>query len=338
MRLQSGISLRAFNTFGIDATAKHFAAVHDLEACRTLVRDPVFHSERRLVLGGGSNILFTGDFDGLVIHVALRGIDLLREDASHVWLRVAAGEVWHAVVQWSVERGLGGLENLALIPGLAGAAPIQNIGAYGAEMRDTCEAVETLALEAGEPAYFPAAACEFGYRDSIFKRRERGRHLVTAVHFRLQKQPQLRLDYGDLRATLREMGVESPTARDVCAAVSHIRTAKLPDPRQLGNAGSFFKNPVVSAEMAARLRAEFPAAPVYPQTDGSVKLAAGWLIEQCGWKGKQVGRAGVHARQALVLVNQGGASGGEILALADAIRASVRERFQIDLVPEVEVV
>ncbi len=338
MQLESATSLRALNTFGIDVTAKHFAAVRDLEACRELIRDPVFRSERRLLLGGGSNILFTGDFDGLVVRVGLRGIEVVREDAGHVWLRVASGEVWHELVQWSVERGLGGLENLALIPGLAGAAPIQNIGAYGVEMRDCCDAVETLDLESGEPGRFPAEDCAFGYRDSIFKHRERGRHLVTAVHFRLQKTPQLHLDYGDLRATLREMGVENPTVREVCAAVIRIRTAKLPDPRQVGNAGSFFKNPVVPAEQAARLSAEFPAAPVYARADGSVKLAAGWLIEQCGWKGKRLGRTGVHARHALVLVNHGGATGAEILALAQAIQASVRERFGIDLAPEVEIV
>ena len=222
MRLQSGISLRALNTFGIEVTSKLFAEVRDLDSCRALVRDPVFRAERRLVLGGGSNVLFTQDFDGLVVRVALRGLAVVREDAAHVWLRAAAGEVWHEVVRWSVERGLGGLENLALIPGLVGAAPIQNIGAYGAEMRDCCDAVETLHLDTGEPVVFPAAACEFGYRDSIFKQRERGHHLVTAVVFRLQKTPQLRLDYGDLRRHAGRDGRHfAHGARPVCGGDAH---------------------------------------------------------------------------------------------------------------------
>jgi UDP-N-acetylmuramate dehydrogenase len=337
MRLQTGTSLCGFNTFGIDVAAKLFAEVRDLDDCRALVRDPAFHAERRLILGGGSNVLFRRDFDGLVVHVALRGLDVVREDAAHVWLRAAAGEVWHDVVRWSVERGLGGIENLALIPGLVGAAPIQNIGAYGTEMCDSCEEVATLHLGTGEPGRFPAADCEFGYRDSVFKQREKDRHLVTAVVFRLQKAPSLRLDYGDLRRTLHDMGVTSPTVRDVSAAVVRIRTAKLPDPAVLGNAGSFFKNPVVSAASVARLQAEYPAVPSYRQADGGVKVPAGWLIEQCGWRGKRVGRAGVHERQALVLVNHGGATGSEILDLAQAIQSSVRERFAINLVPEVEI-
>lgn len=337
MQLQRNVSLRSLNTFGIEARAKLYAAVRDRESALSLLRDPVFRSERRLVLGGGSNILFTRDFAGLVVRVELRGLEVAREDAESVWLRAAAGEEWDAVVAWSVERGLGGIENLSGIPGQAGAAPIQNIGAYGAELAEVCEAVETLHVESGEPAVLPAGACRFGYRDSIFKGGERGRHLVTSVVLRLARQPRLRLDYGDLRSTLAAMGVMTPAVGDLRSAVLRIRGAKLPDPRQLGNAGSFFKNPVVSAEAAARLQAAFPSMPGYRHADGTLKVPAGWLIEQCGFKGRRLGRAGVHDRQALVLVNHGGATGEEILALASAVQDAVRERFDIGLDPEVEV-
>jgi len=336
-RILSAVSLQDRTTFAVAARARWFVDIESEAQLRALHADPLFVQQPRLVLGGGSNILFTRDFDGLVIHNAIRGIAIVRQDDDHVWVRAGAGEVWHDLVLWSVERGLGGLENLALIPGLVGAAPMQNIGAYGVEMESSCEAVEAFDVESAATTTFTHRDCEFGYRDSVFKHRARDRFIVTAVTFRLHKQPRLVTSYGDVRATLDAMGVHEPTVRTLCEAIVRIRSAKLPDPRRLGNAGSFFKNPVLPADQAAALRAAHPGMPHYPQADGRTKVPAAWLIEQCGWKGRTIGRAGVHDRQALVLVNRGGASGAEILALAHAIQASVHDRYGIELQPEVNV-
>lgn len=338
LRVEHGKPLRHLNTFGVDVKAKHFVEITAADEFRELVGDSHLAGERRLVLGGGSNILFTRDFDGLVVKNSIPGIEVVREDDEHVWVRAGAGEVWHPFVLHCIEHGWAGLENLSLIPGQVGAAPIQNIGAYGVEMERLCESVEAVHAATAESVTFAHDDCEFGYRDSIFKGRRREQFLVTAVTFRLDKVPRFEVGYGDVRRTLDEMGVQDLTIRAVSDAVVRIRSAKLPDPAVLGNAGSFFKNPVVSREHSERLAALHPGMPGYPRRDGSVKVPAGWLIEQCGWKGKVVGRAGVHDRQALVLVNHGGATGGEILHLALEVMRSVRERFGIDLVPEVNVV
>ena len=374
MRIERDKSLRDLNTFGVDATAKYFAEVRSAEGFRELVSAPVYARERRLVLGGGSNILFTRDFDGILIKNSMPGIEVLREDAEHAWVRAGAGEVWHTFVRFCVERGFAGVENLSLIPGQVGAAPIQNIGAYGVEMESTCESVEALHTATAEPVTLSRRDCEFGYRDSVFKRRYRDQFLISAVTFRLHRRPRFEIGYGDLRRTLDEMHVAELSIQAVSDAVIRIRSSKLPDPRVLGNAGSFFKNPVIPWEEFTRLHAQHPSMPHYPQPDGPappagpapaggppqpggdperegdtqrrgdpqrrgpVKLPAAWLIEQCGWKGRTVGRAGVHRSHALVLVNHGGATGAEIHQLAEEIRRSVRERFGIDLVPEVNLV
>jgi UDP-N-acetylmuramate dehydrogenase len=338
LRIQSNVSLRHLNTFGVEARAKHFAEVRSHADLRALVAEPVYRRQPRFVLGGGSNVLFRGDFAGLVVKNSIPGIEVLREDAAHVWVRAGAGEVWHQLVLWSVERELGGLENLSLIPGQVGAAPIQNIGAYGVEMESTCEAVEAIELETGDAFTFLRRDCEFGYRDSMFKHRGKDRFIVTAVTFRLSKQPRFETSYGDVRRTLEEMGVQNPSVRAVSDAVIQIRSSKLPDPARIGNAGSFFKNPVLPAERFAALAAAHPGVPHYPQPDGNVKVPAAWLIEQCGWKGRDLGRAGVHERHALVLVNRGGATGAEIERLALDIQAAVRDRFGIELAPELQLV
>jgi UDP-N-acetylmuramate dehydrogenase len=338
MQLERGKSLRTYNTFGIDATAKLFAAVQSADDFRALRAEPACRDERLLILGGGSNLLFTRDFDGLVVKNSIPGIELLREDAEHVWLRAGAGEVWHELVLHCVGRNWSGLENLSLIPGQVGAAPMQNIGAYGVEMESTCESVEAVDIATGEAATFSKRDCEFGYRDSVFKHRYKDRFLITAVTFRLAKTPHFEVGYGDVRRTLDEMSVGELSIRAVSDAVIRIRSSKLPDPKVIGNAGSFFKNPVVPREQFERIAAMHHGLPHYPLRDGSVKVPAGWLIERCGWKGRVVGQAGVHDRQALVLVNRGGASGDEILRLARDIQDSVRDRFGIDLVPEVNLV
>jgi len=338
MRIEHHKSLRSSNTFGIQVYAKLFAEVHGVEELAALRGEEAYRRERRLVLGGGSNILFRSDFDGLVIKNSISGLERLREDAVHVWIRAGAGVVWDDVVQYCVTNGLAGVENLSLIPGLVGAAPMQNIGAYGVELESVCEHVEAVHLESGEPASFDRAACAFGYRDSVFKRRLAGEFLITAVTLRLDKTPQFQIGYGDVRATLEAMGVRDLTIAAIRQAVIQIRTAKLPDPKQIGNAGSFFKNPIVAATRFEELRSRFPDMPHYPQADGGVKIPAGWLIEQCGWKGQRRGQAGVHSRQALVLVNLGGASGEDLVRLSREVHQSVLERFGIDLVPEVNVV
>jgi UDP-N-acetylmuramate dehydrogenase len=338
MPIERDKSLREFNTFGIDASAKYFAEVRSPDDLRALVSEPLYQRERRLILGGGSNVLFTGDYDGLVIKNSIPGIELLRQDSEHVWVRAGAGEVWHAFVLSCVERGFAGVENLSLIPGQVGAAPIQNIGAYGVEMESTCQAVEALHMSTGEPVTFSRDDCEFSYRNSVFKGRFRDQFLVTAVTFRLDKRPRFEIGYGDLKKTLDEMQVTELTVRAVSDAVIRIRSSKLPDPKVLGNAGSFFQNPVVTRESFERLAAAHPSMPHFPLRSGAVKIPAGWLIEQCGWKGMRVGRAGVHRSHALVLVNHGGATAEEIHRLAMEIRRSVQERFGIELVPEVNIV
>ncbi len=288
------------------------------------------------VLGGGSNVLLTGPVKGTVILNRIRGIAMVKEDANAVWLRTGAGEVWHEVVLHAIGNGLGGIENLALIPGTVGASPIQNIGAYGMEVKDTIDEVEAWDWEEGALRRFSNEACRFGYRDSIFKGPLKGKVVVTAVIFRLSKNPVLHTDYGAIRDELAAMGAE-PSVSSIAQAVINIRRSKLPDPAVIGNAGSFFKNPTIEAEQYEELRAAHPAIPAYPVLDGRIKVPAGWLIEQCGWKGRRLGDAGIHAKQALVVVNHGRATGGELWALSEQILKDVKARFGIELEREVQV-
>jgi UDP-N-acetylmuramate dehydrogenase len=331
----AGYPLRAHNTFGFDVCAHlacHVASEADLAAA---VRDPRAAGLRRLVLGGGSNVVLTRDFDGLVLLVALRGRRVVREDAGAWYVEAGAGENWHDFVAWTLDARMPGLENLALIPGTVGAAPIQNIGAYGLEMAERCVSVRAVELASGDVVEFDAAACGFGYRDSFFKREGRDRFVITSVTFRLPKQWTPHAGYADLARALEARGrAAAPAARDVFDAVVEVRRAKLPDPAQLGNAGSFFKNPVIDATQFDALAASEPGIVSYPQPDGRVKLAAGWMIDRCGWKGRALRAAAVHERQALVLVNRGGATGADILELAHAIRNDVRARFGVDLEQE----
>ena len=276
--------------------------------------------------------------DGLVIKNSLPGIKIIKEDPYHSWIKVAAGEPWHPFVLYCVERNLAGIENLSLIPGLVGAAPMQNIGAYGVEIKDTCEEVEAVNMATGEEEIFNNAACEFGYRESIFKHKLKGQFLITAVTFKLNKIFKPNIHYGDIKRTLEEMRVQEITIKAVSDAVITIRSSKLPDPKVIGNAGSFFKNPVVSRKLFNTLISKNPLMPNYPQKNGEVKIPAGWLIEQCGWKGKVVGNTGAHKSQSLVLVNYGHATGHEIYDLALQIRQSVKEKFDIDITTEVNIV
>lgn len=328
------VSLRPFNTFGIDARAAALARIESAAGLRAILADAELASMPRLVLGGGSNILLTRDFPGIALLAALRGIEITSEDAQCTYVRAAAGEDWHELVLWTLARSLGGLENLALIPGTVGAAPVQNIGAYGAELKDFFHSLDAFDFETGRTITLGKDECAFGYRDSVFKHALRDRTLILSVTFALPTRWRPNIDYADVGQELAARGISQPSARDVCDAVVAIRRRKLTDPAVEGNAGSFFKNPTVTAAVRDALLQAHSGMPGYPQPDGSYRLAAGWLIDQCGWKGRSMGAAGVSSTQALVLVNRGGASGADILRLAHAIQADVRQRFGIELEPE----
>lgn len=326
-------SLRDFNTFGIDARASHYLRVTSIDALRAALADPVLAALPRLVLGGGSNIVLTGDFKGLVLHMAIMGKQVLADSLPGTALvRAGAGESWHGLVDYTIAQGLGGLENLALIPGTVGASPIQNIGAYGVEIKDVFHSVTVLDGETVRT--MTAGECRFAYRDSIFKQPDGAGLIVLDVTYALPRAWQPVLGYAELANAVREAGLDAPTPRQIADLVIAIRRRKLPDPAVIGNAGSFFKNPVVSAARCAAILAVHPTLVHHAQADGSVKLAAGWLIDQCGWKGRSMGAAGVYPKQALVLVNQGGATGADVVALARAIAADVMARFGVALETE----
>jgi UDP-N-acetylmuramate dehydrogenase len=336
--LEAGVSLRTLNTFGLPALAAHLLRVKSEADLRRLVDDPAWGLAPKFILGGGSNVLFTRDVQALVVKVEVPGLRLL-ETQHDAWIvEAGAGESWHGLVQWSLEQGLPGLENLALIPGTVGAAPVQNIGAYGVELKDRFESLDAVDLVTGRTVTLDAAACRFGYRDSVFKQHLAGKSVITRVRFRLPRPWMPVLGYLDLERKRAETGISEPDPRTVFEWVCAIRRAKLPDPAVIGNVGSFFKNPVVSAEQCRDIIDRDPEVVHYPLPDGSAKLAAGWLIDACGWKGKAVGGAAVYDKQALVLVNRGGATGGEVVTLARAIQESVYGRFGIRLEPEPVVV
>jgi UDP-N-acetylmuramate dehydrogenase len=332
--IQPQYSLRALNTFGIDAKAAYFLELTNVAQLHAIYREPSLRALPRLILGGGSNLLLTKDFSGLVLHIATQGIAITGEDEQQIFVTAQAGENWHAFVQWTLAQGLPGLENLSLIPGSVGASPIQNIGAYGSEVADFFHSLTAFDMTSGELLHLSKADCAFAYRDSIFKHTLRDRAIILEVRFALPKSWQPNLLYAELAAELASRGIANPSAQEIADAVIAIRTRKLPDPAKVGNAGSFFKNPVVSAEQRNSLLAQCPALVSYPQADGSYKLAAGWLIDQCGWKGKSMGAAGVHENQALVLVNRGGATGADVLRLSNKIREEVQAKYGVMLEPE----
>lgn len=335
LAIQSHISLKPHNTFGMAVQAAHFCQLDDTAQLPALLASSPYQTGPVLWLGGGSNLLLTRDYPGLVIKVALRGIRVQQESDDSVLVEAAAGENWHDFVRHCLQQGWYGLENLSLIPGTVGACPVQNIGAYGVEVKDRIVQVVCADLQAnGKPLVLDNADCHFAYRDSVFKHEAAGRLLVTAVRFRLSLQPQLKTGYGDIQQELEKRGIQQPTPLDVSDVVMAIRASKLPDPAVLGNAGSFFKNPVIAQSQADALLQRFPALPHYPAGPGRVKLAAGWLIEQAGLKGYRQGDASVHERQALVLVNHGQASGSQMWALARHVQETVQQRYGVELEAE----
>lgn len=331
--VESAVSLKPYNTFGVDVTARRFVAVRSVDQLATALRHHAAQ-EPLLVLGRGSNMLFTRNFDGLVLKNDLAGITVQGTEDDLVRVRAAGGEDWHAFVCWCLKRGFYGLENLSLIPGTVGAAPVQNIGAYGVEVGDMIDAVEAMDLVSGEICRFEAADCAFAYRSSIFKERCRNRFFITAVTFRLFRTPRPVTTYADVRKVLAERGALHVTPQQLSDIICAIRRCKLPNPDELANAGSFFKNPVVSRRRFHALRERFPDIPAHPVSDDRIKLAAGWMIERCGWKGRRMGPCGVYAGQALVLVNHGGATGRDLLRLAEAVQSSVEAHFAVRLEPE----
>ena len=327
------ISLRDRNSFGVEQQAARLAEFETADDLRAIFAGGA--PAEWCVLSGGNNILFTRDYDGVLLTPVARGITLLSDDGDEVRVRADAGVEWDDLVEWAVGRGLWGIENLSLIPGKAGAAPVQNIGAYGCEAKDAIRRVEMYCVETGAMLTLDAAHCGFGYRESVFKHDLKGRAIITAVEIALTHTPRPRLGYGDVEREVEARG--GATLRNIREAICAIRRAKLPDPAVLGNAGSFFKNPVVGAAAAERLLAEYPDMPHYPAPEGRVKLAAGWLIDRAGMKGRRKGAVGVHERQALVLVNHGGATGGEVIAFARTVQAKVREKFGIEIDTEVNI-
>lgn len=337
IKLEQNVSLKPFNTFGLEAKAAHFIAfttVNELlEALKMIESD-----EPLMVLGGGSNILLTKDFEGVVLKNELKGIELIDEDRNHVWIKAMAGENWHQFVLHCIENDWAGLENLSLIPGTVGAAPMQNIGAYGVEIKDVFHSLEAVEIASGKYQEFTAEECQFGYRESVFKTSLKGKYIITSVVFRLDKTPTFNTSYGAIQVTLDEMGITDLSIKAISDAVIKIRQSKLPDPLEIGNSGSFFKNPTIDNIDYEGLRAEFPSIPGYKLPEQKVKIPAAWLIEQAGWKGKTFGEIGVHKNHPLVLVNYGNGKGEDIKKLALEIKASVASKFGIEITPEVNII
>lgn len=338
MIISENFSLKKYNTFGIEAKTKYFAEISSVDDVREISADKRFIKAGKLILGGGSNILFTKDFDGIVIKNNFKGIAVDFETENHFFVKAGAGENWHSFVLYCIENNYAGVENLSLIPGNVGASPMQNIGAYGVEVKDVFHELEALEIASGLIQKFSASDCEFGYRESVFKNKHRNQFIITSVTFRLNKTPKFNISYGAIEQELDKMGVKELSIAAISKAVCNIRSSKLPDPKEIGNAGSFFKNPVVSSDLHQQIKNDFPNVVAYAAENGNMKLAAGWLIEQCGWKGYRKNDFGVHKNQALVLVNYGSAKGNEIYNLSQEVMDSVYEKFGVVLEREVNIV
>ncbi|WP_028892530.1 UDP-N-acetylmuramate dehydrogenase [Tenacibaculum sp. 47A_GOM-205m] len=335
MNIQENISLKEYNTFGIDVNAKRFVSITSVYQLQQLIKE----EKDIFLISGGSNMLLTKDIETLVVHINFKGISIDQQNHNDVYITVNAGENWHEFVLWCVSLNYGGLENLSLIPGNVGTCPIQNIGAYGVEVKDTITKVEAIEIKTGKLVSFSAEECQFGYRNSIFKNKAKGKYILTSVSFKLTKNNhKLNTSYGAIESELSSKGITNPTIKDISDAVITIRQSKLPDPKEIGNSGSFFKNPVISKEHFEKLQKNYPSIPSYVISDTEIKVPAGWLIEQSGFKGKRFGNFGVHEKQALVLVNYGDASGKEIYELAQKIQHTIKGTFDINLEIEVNII
>ncbi len=337
MEIQNNFSLKKYNTFGIEAKAKQFVAVHSIAELKTILKEN--KSQKKFILGGGSNMLLTKDIDALVVHIDLKGRKVIKEEADFVWVESQAGENWHEFVLWTIEQNFGGLENMSLIPGNVGTTPVQNIGAYGTEIKDTFVSCEALSIENQEIKTFTNSECHFGYRESVFKNEVKDLYIITSVVFKLTKaNHKINTSYGDITAELATKNITKPTLKEVSNAVIAIRKSKLPDPKELGNSGSFFKNPILLKTDFEKIHLKFPEMKYYEISETEVKVPAGWLIEQAGFKGKRFGNAGIHKNQALVLVNYGNATGQEILDISKNIQDTIFKIFGIHIEAEVNVI
>lgn len=337
MRVLRNFSLKDHNSFGIDVRAEKFISIENIKDLRNLLRKS--YAAELFILGGGSNMLLTGDIHKTVLHIAVKGKKIVSETENEVVIEAAAGENWHEFVLWTLAHNYGGLENLSLIPGNVGTAPIQNIGAYGVELKDTFVSCKAMNVQTLEEKEFSLEECEFSYRNSIFKNQLKGQYIITSVNFRLTKEKHnLHIDYGSIRSELNDKGISSPKIQDISNAVISIRNSKLPNPKELGNSGSFFKNPIISKDQFKDLKTEFPEMPSYEVSDNEIKVPAGWLIDKAGLKGYRNGDAGVHKNQALVLVNYGKATGADILALSKKIQQTIKDQFNIELEAEVNII
>jgi UDP-N-acetylmuramate dehydrogenase len=338
MSLQEHVSLKALNTFGIEAQARYYSLINDIPTLQQLLLRPDLQDLPHLTLGSGSNILFIQDFPGWVIHLSIASIEKIDQDPSSVCLKIGAGLDWHALVTYCIENGYAGIENLSLIPGTVGAAPIQNISAYGAELSEVFESLEAIEVSTGATKTFYKSDCAFGYRESVFKNELQGQYVISYVTLRLQKVPTFKTEYTGIKEALAAMNVEKLSLQAISDAIIRIRQSKLPNPSKAGNAGSFFKNPVLSKSFFEELQPEYPNMPYFDSPEDQVKIPAAWLIEESGWKGYREGPVGVHPNHALVLVNYGGATGQAVYQLAQKIQQSVQDKFGITLVPEVNII
>jgi UDP-N-acetylmuramate dehydrogenase len=337
MEIHSQFPLKKYNTFGIDAKAKQFVAVHSVDELREILTQHA--PDKKFILGGGSNMLLTQDIDALVIHIDLKGKQVLKQDDNFVWVEAQAGENWHEFVLWTIAQDFGGLENMSLIPGNVGTTPVQNIGAYGTEIKDTFVSCDAMHIKTRQMRTFSKDECQFGYRESIFKNEVKGQYIITSVVFKLTKHShKINTSYGDIQGELAKANIANPGLKDVSNAVIAIRQSKLPDPKELGNSGSFFKNPIISKSDFDKIHAKFPEMKFFIVSDSEVKVPAGWLIEQAGFKGKRFGDAGIHKNQALVLVNYGNATGQEILNVSKEIQKTIFDTFGIRIEAEVNVI
>jgi UDP-N-acetylmuramate dehydrogenase len=340
--IQKNISLKPYNTFGIDVKAEQFVNFKDVKSLKHLLKFESTQKMPKLIIGGGSNILLTKDFEGIVLKNEIEGIEITKQDKHHVFIKAGAGMVWHDLVMFAIENNFGGIENLSLIPGSVGAAPMQNIGAYGVEVKDVFFELEALNVETLDEVRFTKKRCQFEYRESIFKRHFKNQYIITSVTLKLNKNPKINTSYGAIQQELDANSIKNPTIQDVSNAVIKIRQSKLPDPKEIGNSGSFFKNPVINAKQFEILKGEYPNIAHYPISKNEIKLAAGWLIDNAGWKDKtfegKTGKYGVHKNQALVLVNYGGASGKDILELSNQIIDDIKSKYNIDLEREVNII
>lgn len=337
MKIQHNFPLKSYNTFGIEANAKQFIEVNSVEKLKTILIEN--KEQNKFILGGGSNMLLTQNIDALVIHINIKGKKIIKEDTNFVWVQAMAGENWHEFVLWTINQNFGGLENMSLIPGNVGTTPVQNIGAYGAEIKDFLTQCETLNIDNQTIKIFENSACKFGYRESIFKNEVKNQYIITSATFKLtKKNHKINIAYGDITTELTKESIENPTIKQVSDAIIAIRKSKLPDPKELGNSGSFFKNPIISIDLFDKVKDKFPEIKSYKISETEVKVPAGWLIEQAGFKGKRFGDAGVHKNQALVLVNYGTATGQEILQLSKDIQNAVYQMFGIKIEAEVNVI